>query len=59
MCICKLGSKVFPWEKIGRTRAEGERIAPATMVERTQGWVLSSSVAGYYIHILHLDLKSS
>ena len=25
-------SKVFPWEKIERIRAEGERIAPATMV---------------------------
>ena len=24
--------KVFPWKKIGRTRAEGERIALATMV---------------------------
>ena len=24
--------KVFPWKKTGRTRAEGERIAPATMV---------------------------
>ena len=25
--------EVFPWKKIGRTRVEGERTAPATMVD--------------------------